>query len=772
MDDLSGDKQNIGSNTEGNNSKQHQAQLYSIYFRELFYNSIDAIAILSEEGTYEICNHVHEQMFGKHSKKDSPATFIGEKKFEKILTEINNAGRYYGEVFFKKETYNKRWFDLHAFKIKNENKQIKYVFIKRDITDRKIREEILSDREEQFRSVWDITLDAMCICDTDGVIVNINPSFIRNFGYDKIHLLGSNYFDLIPGEERQKFVELYHKGFETQEQVFVINSVILAKSEEARKIEVQLGFLNKKNKKIASLLVIRDITDKKVQEEKLKFSESNLVEAQRIGKMGSWSIELDNNKMWWSSQTYRIFGYLPKEKEPGNILNEHLHPDDKEMYYNELIKIIENNPEQSIQYDFRIHDKKGKVHYLRTAGILKEKKRLVGIFQDISEVKENEKELIRAKEKAEGSDRLKTAFLSNMSHEIRTPMNSIIGFTRLLDLPSIEDEKKKSYYNYIVDSTNQLLHIVEDIIRISSLDSGQEKIVKKVASINSIIREVYDDFEPKALEKNLGFKFHLPLKESDALIRLDDIKLVHILKYLLSNAFKFTYSGNVNVGYSLKGREIEFYVKDKGIGIKEEHKGLVYERFWQADSGHTRKYGGNGLGLAIVKEYVKMMGGNIWFESILGEGTTFYFTIPYDSVNNNEGSVKIEDKDKKGLLEGLSILIAEDEFVNYAFIKELLRRYGAKVTQAANGVEAVQICKEEKIDCVLMDLRMPVMDGYEATRKIRQDDKKIPIIALTAFAFQQHKDEALKSGFDYYIPKPVNKDLLITMIKRLVKKGK
>ena len=386
------------------------------------------------------------------------------------------------------------------------------------------------------------------------------------------------------------------------------------------------------------------------------------------------------------------------------------------------------------------------------------------INEDITERKKLASELIKAKEKAEENDRLKTAFLHNISHEIRTPMNAIVGFSGFLNEPGLASNKRKQYTDIIVQSSNQLLSIISDIIDIVTIESGQEKVYETEIRLNSIFKLLHEQFLVKAQKQNVKLKLELSL--DDHSIISDETKLVQILTNLIGNALKFTKQGSVNAGYKVKGDELEFSVEDTGIGIPLEMHEEIFNRFSQVESNVAREYGGSGLGLSISKAYVGLLGGKMWVESELNKGSTFYFTIPFKK--GSEYSLP-ENQYTHGLDLGLdrpkTILIAEDENSNFLLLEEPLKNINIQIIRAYNGVEAIEICKAKHIDLVLMDIKMPLMDGYEATRQIRTFKPYLPIIAQTAYAHDIDKNKALSCGCTDFVSKPLNLEILLSKIK-------
>lgn len=410
----------------------------------------------------------------------------------------------------------------------------------------------------------------------------------------------------------------------------------------------------------------------------------------------------------------------------------------------------------------------------RTGMLFKGRKALLKIFQDITQRKQGEKELLLAKEKAEESDRLKTAFLHNISHEIRTPMNAIMGFSGLLNNPELIPEKRRHFTDLIIQSSEQLLSIITDIISIATIEAEQEKLYEKEFSIHAVIGLIYDQFASRAEKQNLELSYHIPLPNEQDVISADRTKLESILVNLVGNALKFTPQGHVKFGYTLKGDFLEFYVEDSGIGIPAHLHKEIFKRFRQVEIAASRQYGGSGLGLSISKAYVHLMGGNIWLISEPGHGSTFYFTIPYRKAASGAPSVSTPLITTDELsLEKRTILIAEDEDSNYLLIEEMLSDSGYNLIRVVNGKQAVEVCKSgQEIDLALMDIKMPEMDGLEATRQIKSLRPGLPVIAQSAYSFPEEKKTAMDAGCDAFISKPVKSEELMHTINRFTNKTK
>jgi PAS domain S-box-containing protein len=383
-------------------------------------------------------------------------------------------------------------------------------------------------------------------------------------------------------------------------------------------------------------------------------------------------------------------------------------------------------------------------------------------------------ELKSAKEKAEESDKLKSAFLANMSHEIRTPMNAILGFSTLMRTRTLTEEKRKDYIDLINSNCRQLLRIITDIIDISKIEAGQISIFNKNFNLNKTLQELHLNFSSQieAMQKPIELVYKAGLSNEYSSVFTDKVRLEQILSNLLANAIKFTDRGKIEFGYYIDRRsDIVFYVKDTGIGMTQDEQNVIFDRFRQVSSSYNKIYGGTGLGLTISKGLAEKLGGKIWVESEIEAGSTFYFNIAYKPGIPFEKPLQIEYT-KNYMWRGKVILIAEDEEVNYNLLETILIPTKARIIWAHNGVEAIKICKETpEIDLVLMDIKMPDVNGFEATKKIKKIRKSLPIIAQTAYAMSVDEDNCLRAGCDDYISKPLRIDDLLNKINNYLNQG-
>lgn len=523
---------------------------------------------------------------------------------------------------------------------------------------------------------------------------------------------------------------------------------------------------NPKNEFETVLCITRDITEWKMAENKLLASEEKyrlLVEGQTDLVV---KVDSENRFLFISPSYCQTFGKTEQELL-GKKFTPLVHENDLENTLEEMEKL--KSPPYTCYIIQRAYTKDGwKWFAWSDKAIVDDEgniKEIVGVGRDITEAKKYEQELIEAKEKAQESDRLKSAFLANMSHEIRTPMNGVIGFSKLMLQPNITNEKRNQYSKIVIDSSQQLLSIVNDILDISRIETGQIELSQDEVNVNQLLEELYRFYKTKANNKNIFLSINKELKDHKSEIVTDYVKFKQILNNLLSNALKFTHEGKINFGYMLKDNFLEFYVKDSGIGIKKELHEKIFEQFRQGELDINKMYGGTGLGLSISKKLVELLNGEIWLESERGKGSTFFFKIPYSSLTESH------EEDTERLIMNnnntkSTILIAEDELTNFLFLDELLgEKYN--ILHAKDGEEAINLCKTRNdINLILMDLKMPKVDGFEATKKIKEFNPNMIIVAQTAYAMKKDREKILSLGCDDYISKPIELNLLVQILDK------
>jgi PAS domain S-box/PAS domain S-box/PAS domain S-box len=648
----------------------------------------------------------------------------------------------------------------------NDGERVKVIGVIQDITDRRKSEEALKESEEKFRSIMENSADAIFITDQQGKYVYTNKAVTAMLGFTSKEMKSKTIVDLLPPDKKDDYFNTF-KNIISKGKVFTEIELL---KKDGNFISTDLNAVLLHDGRVYASC--RDITDRKRTEEALNQERRMLrtlidnlpdpiyVQDKEFKKVIANKADVENIGF---KDEADVLGKTDIELFPGKI-GERGYADDKKV-------INTGKPIFDLEEEF-ISGKGIKRWLLTTKIPLHDKDGnitgLVGIGHDITERKEIVEELIRAKEKAEESDKLKTAFLHNISHEIRTPMNAIVGFSALLGEPEIDEKTRKSYIEVIMQSSNHLLSIITDIVDISNIEANLIKTYKNEVCINATLKSLCNQFIPKAAEKKVNMICETGLSDSDALVLTDNAKLSQILSNLMSNALKFTDKGTIKIGYKLVGNFLEFCVSDTGIGISPEHHARIFDRFYQVSNAMERLYEGTGLGLAISKAYVEHLGGKIWLSSEPGKGTSFFFTIPYEK----QVTTTFPDSEQKGS-DGFVfpvkklILVAEDVESNFKLIRYFLTGSNAEVLHAYNGKEAVEKCLSiGKIDLILMDIKMPVMDGYTAVKLIREKNTTVPIIAQTAYA--DDKEKAIECGCSGFLSKPFDKKGLFKVLCKFI----
>ena len=528
--------------------------------------------------------------------------------------------------------------------------------------------------------------------------------------------------------------------------------------------------------------------------EMLLESERRFTDTIRSANILSTIVDAEGRISFCNSSFLNITGYAFEELEGRNWIDTFAGEENKERYQQIFLSMI-NGKHFNELFEHSILSKNGDIVFIAWSYILLRNENgqpagLSVLGVDITQRVRYEQNLVRkneiikkrnfqlreinaelkaAKEKAEESDRLKSAFLANMSHEIRTPMNGILGFAELLQDPRLTDKEAQEFISLIRISGNRMLGIINDLIDISKVESGLAKITASKVEINSQIDFLYNFFRPEAESKGLELQFHKGLMDVRSSITSDKEKIYAILTNLIKNAIKFSLSGKIEFGYSLKNGFLEFFVKDEGIGIPAEKQHAVFERFVQADNSLSSNYEGAGLGLSISKAYVEMLGGKIWLTSVPGTGTSFYFTIPYlpTEVSDHHPAEKYEDMHAK--YRPFNVLIADDDAISLKLLEKMISPLGGEITTTGSGALAVELCRNHpELDIIFMDVRMTGMDGLTAAKEIRKFNRDVVIIAQTANALSGDREAALEAGCNDYLTKPLNKEKIITLLEEFI----
>jgi len=698
----------------------------------------------------------------------------------------------------------------HINRLEKENKLLseKINLLESELAKREGTSELqMQIDESHFKSIFENSTIGLYKTTPDGEILMVNPAAIRMLGYESFE------------ELRKRNLEM--EGFQPEYSRDVFKSILKKKGmvkglesawhkKDGSRIYVResaKAICSNKGDVLYYVGTFEDVTGKRIAEQMLKESESKYRALFEFAPVPIWEqdysevkAEIDILKRRYSDKLPEDFlendDLIDKLKGKLNILD--VNQEGVRMYgavsKKKLLESVGKIRSESTINIFKkaiFYIAEGKTHFIDedlnydlsgnkinimlkwqvAPGQEDDYSRVYVTSMDISKIKEVEEKLLREKEKAEQADNMKSAFLANMSHEIRTPMNSIIGFSELL-LEKVYDEKdKENFVNLIIQNGKSLLNLINDIIDLSKIEAGYLQIEFEKCDVHNVLFVLSESFKRyiDSLRKNIEIRLAENLEKH--LIVTDRFRLNQILVNLIGNAVKFTKEGFIEIGCNLvdDNRYLEFYVKDTGVGISEENLQSIFRRFERIQTNYLKDADGTGLGLYITNQLVRMLGGDIRVESKEQEGSAFYFTIPYQKAPVPNSDKKAANTGKACNFDGKTFLIAEDNEANYYFLENLLTSFNAKILWAKNGKEAVEQClKNDSIDMVLMDLKMPEMDGYEAVKLIKATKPSIPVIAETAFAVAGEDKKCIDAGYDDYVSKPIDSRALLTKIRQLI----
>jgi PAS domain S-box-containing protein len=621
-----------------------------------------------------------------------------------------------------------------------------------DITDRKLQEESLNQSNELNQSLIQTIPFGMDIVDENGNILfiseNLSKLYNKNVGDHRCWELYSDDHKQCAGCPLISGIQMGTTNICESEGVF-----------GGRIFQISYTGMMFKGKK-AMLEIFEDITEKKEIEKKIKllaYSLESISECVSITDNNDIIIYINNSFL-------TTYGYSIDE-----LIGQHtsiLRP--KDTPFEHVRDILPETIEGGWRGEIINRKKDGTLFpILLSTSIIKDDHNnpiaLIGVATDITDMRKSRQELIAAKEMAEESDRLKSAFLNNMSHEIRTPMNHIMGFSSLM--AEAHGEEKDEYAGIILNSSNQLLTLIENVILLSRLQSEKPEVNQQPLEPADLVNNLGDRLKPECLKKNIALKLKIPKDIPHLSILSDHEKIKQILINLTSNAIKYTAEGFVEVGYDVKQNNLIFYVKDTGMGIPLYEQDKIFDSFYRTNLAISNAIGGTGLGLSIVKELVSSLGGTCWLESELGRGSCFYFSIPM-ILSKEAYDIEKSAHSPHQKLKDLSILIVDDEQINFLYLEILLKKSVKKIDHAYNGKDALDKVSKQSYNMIFMDLKMPDMNGYDATINIKQNFPTIPIIAQTAYASIEDREKALQAGCDDFIAKPIKKNTLLEVIQK------
>lgn len=701
--------------------------------------------------------HTDTSVFiGKTFREVQPA--VSKGIFENLITAAETGTDILFEFFSKKYGIHLR---VQAFTPSPEN----LVMLFSDISDEVLTENTSKIQQTFFEKLFSSSPDAVVILDHDDRIIRINRQFQILFGYSHEEAKGKKINELIvPQEFEDEGLALSRAAAAGD----FTKGETIRKNKNGHGIDVSIigKRIELHDKTKVVFAIYRDISERKNAERALRESEHQFRSIVDHSLEGIYIIQ--QSKLRYCNQKFaEIFGYKNPEEMRGIDVINLIDPSDRQMVTGKM-KRREDGTEETAHYEFHGIKKCGAPILLETLGArisYQNKPAIQGTIRDITDRKKAEMELKEAKEKAEESDRLKSVFLANMSHELRTPLNAVIGFSNLLRMADNMDELH-DYAENIYVSGNHLLNLIEDLFDISIIESGNVDMVRSMTDIGHMMMELYDQMEAerKVMKKtNVLIKVSVPDTHPNLKIITDPVRLKRILTNLIKNGLKFTYTGWVEFGYRATPDSVEFFVKDTGIGIAKEKQELIFERFTQGDHSHSRAFQGAGLGLFLTRKLVELLGGHIGVESEPGKGSEFMFTLPgQNHITSADSTQKSSPvwKDK-------TILIAEDDDASFLLLKNFLKKTGISVLRATNGKEAIDTARQNPdIDLILMDIKLPFVNGLEATMEIRRHNSRIPIIAQTAFAFETDVEKSFDAGCNDHITKPINRRTLLDKISR------
>lgn len=747
-------------------------------YRLAFKTNPDSININKMDGTYvdinqgftNITGYTEEEVIGKSSLELN--IWANPKDRQKLVDDLKSKGYCNNlEAEFRCKDGSIR-IGLMSASIIMINNEPHIISITRDISNLKRIENELKESEEKFRTVAETASTAIFIYKEKFLYINRYAQSMTEYSPEEIIQL--NVWDIVHPDFKELIEERAKARIAGENIISRYEFPIVTKSGKTRWLDFTSGIINFQGER-AAIGTAYDITDKKNFEVELIKSERTYKGIINSINEAVYIQDEDGTFLFVNNAAEKMYGF-PKDyfigKNPAIISAPNKNNIEEVAL---LVKKAYNGEPQKFNFwglrsDGSIFPKIVSV----TPGEFFGKKVVIAVARDITETYNLIEELKIAKEKAEESEKLKSAFLANMSHEIRTPMNGIIGFSQLLTIPNVSDSHRIEYAQILNNSCNRLLNTVNDILDISKIDAKQVQINENPFYVKDIFQELYEIHSKSFSTSKIQFSYFIDNKLSNIKIISDNQKTYQILNNLINNALKFTKQGSVEYGVTLKDNFVEFYVKDTGEGIASNAINKIFDRFVQENSSISRGHEGSGLGLSIAKGLVELLGGQIWVESIKGKGSTFYFTIPFKQFEEEEKDyINIQEFDNFDIkiFENAKILIAEDDNINFIYLKKIISdKFNPIILRATTGKEAVELYKENPdICCIFMDLKMPEMNGIEATKALRDINTSVPIIAISALVLEEDKAAALDAGCNDFIIKPINTEILFKKIRKYMK---
>ena len=746
------------------------------------------VAITDAEGTIIYANDLFCKTSG-YSRKELIGTnhrivnagVHARSYFKKLWNTITAGQVWRGEICNRHKNGALYWVDTTIVPFLDaKGRPYQFVAIRRDITERKKAEEQLRNNEKRFRSIFENAAIGIGQVGLDGEIQRTNTRLREMLGYSDDFMRGIHFSDITHPDDIEKDTLLYRKLLEGNRDSYDDQIRYICKDGSILWGNVSFSLVRNSNREpLYAIGLIEDITAEKEAEKALRHSEQRFRDVVDASGEMIWESDPTYHFYYLSRRVHSILGYEPGEMKGRSIFS--FIPEEEKKRIRQRFEKVKKAGESFRNVEVRMFHNDGSIRWLRvsgmpyfdTAGSLMGYR---GVAADASSEHAYMNQLREAKNAAEIANRTKSEFLANVSHEIRTPLNAVLGFTNILS-EIITDSQQQKYLEAISSSGQNLLNLLNDILDLSKIESGRLELEYNAVNMHQLFSEIQNIFTLKAEERDLLLLTTIGEQVPPALA-LDEVRLRQVLINLVGNAIKFTDSGQVTLSVKASPEGLDspkyrlfFEVEDTGIGIPTDQQEHIFESFRQQSGQSNRKYGGTGLGLAISKRLVEKMGGQISLRSAPGAGSTFFFELPDIEVSSVRPELPDESAEFDHIVfDTATILVVDDVPLNNLLVREHLKRMGHKVLEASNGKDAVEIAQNKLPDLVLMDIKMPVMDGFEATRLLKDDPSTshIPVIAHTASVLESSAEQFSKQRFNGFLKKPLNKQELINELKRFL----
>jgi PAS domain S-box-containing protein len=747
----------------------------------VFITNVKGKIIFVNPRFYKVTGYTVDEVIGKYPNI-LKSGLHNEEYYNNIWSTLKKGNIWEGEFINKKKNGELFYDSTTISPVKNSVGEIThFIAHKQIITDHKIAEEKYKSRNEQFRSIYSNTTAGIIITDLQFNFIESNKGFLDLLGYTHEELLKKNSFEVTYSEDLELTKIHVKKLLAGEIDSYKIEKRFIKKNGDLAWTEISANPIYNEDGSIKAVsAIITDITKRKNAELSLIESEKRFRDLAELLPEVIFELDLDGNILFINENGYRKYEldeekYKQRKLSTFDVVIKEQH---KALKQN-MLKLIQSRKISMNEY-ISITRSGEKIPILSYTTPIIENDTVVGfrgVIVDISMRKKYENELKLAKEQAEAANKVKSEFLANMSHEIRTPMNAVLGFTELLLNNENLNKTQNNYLEGIQTSGKNLLNLINDILDLSKIEAGRLDIQYSKVNLRNLIQEIEKIFSNEIRKKHLKFNIEIPQKFPE-LIYIDETRMRQILFNLVGNAFKFTNEGSIDVVVHCeeikteKGNviDIKIEIKDTGIGIPKDQFNYIFEPFRQRDGQNTKEYHGTGLGLTITKRLIEMMNGTISLESELNKGSNFILNFTSVKVTDPFIGIEKDSISKENIkvsFKNALALIVEDNELNREITKAYLKQIELRVIEAENGLDAINIINNHKPDIILLDMKMPVLDGYETTRilKSNTNTKSIPIVALTASAMTKESDK-IRSLCNGYLRKPISMIEIIEELKK------